>query len=151
MELRDWLIIVIPIICNGLIIFAVQKFASTKLERKMKIFFEKRDSFIVFKGIIDEILLCINEIRCAENGKKQSKLLIELVDLINKKILPFHDSNQILLGKHIEAINEILKKARQMTEAFASTDLDAGEKHINELKELFVSFGSRIEKEIYNY
>ncbi len=36
MECKDWIILVVPIICNGIIIFVFQKILSKKIERQSK-------------------------------------------------------------------------------------------------------------------
>ena len=36
MECKDWIILLVPIICNGIIVFVFQKILSRKIERQSK-------------------------------------------------------------------------------------------------------------------
>jgi hypothetical protein len=61
LELKDWMLLLIPIICNGVIIAILQKKLELRMNLKLLQANNKQASFVKVKGIIDMLQLSIHD------------------------------------------------------------------------------------------
>lgn len=147
MEMKDWLTLIIPIVCNGIVIFVIQRWISIKSERRMKVFLLKIEGLREFKKFIDELLIVYSETNYTKTDHGEIELLEKLIRKLHQ-IIPFRDSHLVLLNKHLHSIDNVLDKGNQMIDALERLDNVLGRQYFLELRELLVELATNIDEEI---
>ena len=110
MELKDWILLLIPLICNGLILFFVQQSFSTMLKRRE----EKHD---YQKNILQETTMLFQkffaDFHQLRNGYYDPKRLVPFAQVWNplnddiRTLVVFYDAHPLVLKKSKEVFDKI--------------------------------------------
>lgn len=106
MEIKDWILLLVPILCNGIIIFAFQK----NFEKRQMIMMEKNKYVSVLQQKVDEALSMYAEmLQAPKNGAEIIQYTNEFINGYSK-VFFYYQQNKMLLkpfSQNIEKINEI--------------------------------------------
>jgi len=137
MQVKDWIMLLIPIFCNGVIIFILQKlFEKKQISRTIK--FEYAS---IFRQKIDMSLeMYFNILKFENNGNVQEDMIInalqKYIDSVmelyyyyaqNESIFKAFKNNFEKIIKYISQLNIIIKKEK--------TDISGLRKNLNSIKD----------------
>lgn len=81
MEIKDWVILFIPIILEGIGIFWLQKYMSDKFDKKLEVRNRKQEVIISYQNKIAEISFIFNNMRYQKDMMNEVMLGLKKLDL----------------------------------------------------------------------
>ena len=128
MTLKDWILLLVPILSNGIIVFTLQKI----YEKKQLIKDSKRAYVIKFKEQVDTALALQAQIvdmitnAESEDGNSIYQVMQQFIDII-KKMVYFQYQNHALLKPLKEKTQQLANLTNEMTDFIKSKCFDIEE------------------------
>jgi len=148
MQTRDWLIIGIPILFNGFIIFLTQKYFNSILERKLRNTLRTTDVIVGFKGVLSEGISLMANIAHASTNEELDRCLDDLATFFLKKFGVYVASNRTFLSLHDERIDEILDFYKSFKDMHEINDTQERALMYSEIAVRFSLLSNELEKQI---
>jgi len=145
MQIRDWLLIGIPVLCNGFIIFFVQKHYTQRLEHKLRQNLRLIDTIDGFKQIIQKCTIILNKFYYRLSNEEANKSLSELLELIVKDFDTYVTNNRLALSSSEKTIKNIIELAEKLIEATKSSDSKSIDTALNKIKLAFSQLSDELE------
>lgn len=147
MQIRDWIIIIVPIICNGIIIFLVQKHYAQRLERKLRQDVRLINTITDFKKEIHKGTVILSEFNDPLSAEATNDAVKRMRDFFIKDFCIFYDNNRIALSYNEEAIERLISQFNIFLSSRYQED-DSATVHLNAVKSNFIALSDELEQRL---
>ena len=148
MQFRDLIIMLIPIICNGFIVFLVQRHYSQRLERKLRNGTRLINTIQDFKKEIYKATVILAEFSCIRNEKDTMGSVYKLIDFFVKDFCTFYHNNKVALSPNKDIIDKLIQLINDLIAAIKRHDINLGEQHLNSIKAELNTLSEELEKRL---
>ncbi len=158
MQSKDWVLLFIPIVCNGIIVYIIQSIFQRYNKKKMDSYEKRRNICNVF---FEMLLVCKSDFRTIGyaiiNAPDDSERIWKAIGEFNsniRKILDFYDDHTFFLNKFSKYIAELRNKFDGYVEYFkdkkylSNNDRTLMSENINLLNELIIKLLDTSQKNI---
>ena len=151
MDTKDWIILLAPLMMNGIGIFLLQRYYSNRIEKKFRKDIYIKDTVISFKKEVYNIHVKLAIIyRNQFSGPCMSESVAEFSKDFNDVFCPLYRINSYVLEPHKDSIDNVIDLSARLYKAFQDKDVAAvnycGQKLFDSLEAL----GKELDKRIIN-
>jgi len=145
MEFDYLFFILLPIICNGVLIFVIQSHFSQKIERETRNSLRLITTIENFRNKIYEATTILAEFSREQTIDQVNNNLEKLLIFFAKRFCPFYDNNKNTLQPNKVAIEQLISLYRELIVSVKNEDISQINVQLNNIKDTFNVLSDELE------
>ena len=117
METKDWIVMTVPIIVNGIVLFMFQKWFSTKIERNNEAFSRKTKILDEARQLTLQSVDALQKLIYTNNKGGNGLFEFEIYQASVKDLIDYFYLNKAVLSKYISLVDELVSSLNKFIEA----------------------------------
>lgn len=146
MTSKDWILLIVPIILNGMIIFIIQKSLSIKFEKKIRNQISTSKTIGEFQDTIKESVYLLSKLRYNAKSNEINNIINEFFNKITTQLLPSYYLHKKVLCLLEKDICELEAQSNELIEAIKTDNLKKANIYINKIHDILLEISNQCDR-----